>query len=122
MKKVIGFMIIIATFAFVGLAKAQATQSLADDVRTATVREMLIAGNYAYLLVVEEDEEIWLATTPHLVNDIKYDDVIEFLSEVEMKDFHSKALDRTFASLWFVSRIRVKENDEAVDAAQEKLL
>jgi hypothetical protein len=122
MKKVIGSMVFIAVFAIAIVAKAQETQAPADGVRTATVKEMLIAGNYVYLLVVEEGEEVWLATTPHLVNDMNYGDVIEFLSEVEMVDFHSKGLDRTFASLWFVSRIQVKEDDATADAAEEKLL
>ncbi len=95
---------------------AQETQPPTEGVRTATVKEMQIAGSYVYLLVMEEDKEVWLATSPGFINDISYGDVIEFYSEVEMQDFHSKGLDRTFDAIWFISRIRVKPDDTAEEA------
>ncbi len=122
MKKFIGFMAIITVFAFASLTQAEESRSPADGVRTASVKEMLIAGNYVYLLVVEEGEEIWLATAPHSVNNIKYGDIIEFLAEVEMQDFHSNGLNRTFDSLWFVSRIRIKQDDAIDGGAEEEIL
>jgi hypothetical protein len=98
---------------------AQEAQSPEDGIRTATVKEMQIAGSYVYLLVVEQGEEAWLATSPGFIKDIKYGDDIEFIGEVEMQDFHSKALDRTFESIWFVAKIRVKPVDTADASAKE---
>ena len=102
--------VLVVGLALSGLAIAQDTAQPESDFRTATVKEMQIAGSYVYLLVMEEDKEVWLATSPGFIKDISYGDVVEFYSEVEMQDFHSKGLDRTFSSLWFVSKIRVKED------------
>lgn len=99
-------------------AVAQDEVPSADDVRTATVQEMQIAGSYVYLRVDENGEEVWLATTPGFIKGISYGDVVEFYAEVEMQDFHSKGLDRTFDSIWFISRIRVKP-EEGAEAASE---
>ncbi len=101
---------VVAVIATSGLSIAQDQGQPESDVRTATVTQMQIAGSYVYLQVVEDGEEVWLATSPGFIKDINYGDVIEFLSDVEMQDFHSKALDRTFKSLWFVSQVRVKQD------------
>jgi hypothetical protein len=122
MKRIIILMLSMAIFASPAVLPAQEAQPSVDSTRIAIVKEMLIAGNYVYLLVVEEGEEIWLATGPHFVNNIKYGDIIEFLAEVEMQDFHSNGLDRTFASLWFVSRIRVKQDDATDGGTEEETL
>jgi hypothetical protein len=111
--------ILLASLAFAGPAVAQDTAESAIDVRTATVTEMQIAGSYVYLRVMEGDKEVWLATSPGFIKDISYGDVVEFYSEVEMQDFHSKGLDRTFDSIWFISRIRVKPEETAEDSVAE---
>jgi len=113
MKKIITIMLITAAFTLSGLSAAQEEQSPADNVRTATVKQMQIAGSYVYILVDEDGEEAWLATSPGFIKEITYGDVIEFVGDVEMQDFHSKALDRTFESLWFVGQIRVKQDGAA---------
>ena len=102
---------LLAAFSFSGLATAQETSEPPTNIRTATVKEMQIAGSYVYLLVVEGAEETWLATSPGFIKEINYGDVIEFVGDVEMQDFHSNALDRTFKSLWFVAQIRLKQDD-----------
>lgn len=119
MKNAITLMSLIVAIAFSGLSASQEAQAPVDGIRTATVKEMQTAGNYVYLFVVEEDGESWLATTPGFVTDIETGDVIEFLAEVEMQDFRSKALNRTFDSLWFVSRIRLKKDDAKGGSATE---
>jgi hypothetical protein len=103
----------LAIAAFSGMAVAQETGHPEINVRTATVSEVQIAGSYAYIMVNENGNEVWLATSPDLIKGIKYGDVIEFVGDLEMQDFHSKGLDRTFESLWFIGRIRIKSNDTA---------
>ena len=119
MKNAITVVLFVAAIAFSGLSASQEAQAPVDGIRTATVKEMQTAGNYVYLLVVEEGKESWLATTPGFVTDIKEGDVIEYLGEVEMQDFHSKALNRTFDSLWFVSQIRKRKDDATDGSASE---
>ena len=118
MKKFITHVLLITALVFSGLVAAQEAQSTEDALRTATVKEMQIAGSYVYILGIEEGEEVWLATTPGFIKGISYGDVIEFSGEVEMQDFHSKALDRTFDSIWFISRIRVKTDDATAEGAE----
>ena len=112
MNKLITHLLIITALVLSGYSTAQEIESSADATRTATVKEMQIAGSYVYLLVDEQGEDIWLATSPGFIKDISYGDVVEFFGEVEMQDFHSNGLDRTFESLWFVSKIRVIQADE----------
>ncbi len=111
-KKLVTHLLIVAALVLSGHAIAQEAASPEDGVRTATVKEMQIAGSYVYLLVDEQGEETWLATSPGFMKDISYGDVVEFYGEVEMQDFHSKGLNRTFESLWFISKIRVKQVEE----------
>ena len=122
MKSVIRKLTVLSLFLAVsvlsGLVTAQEAPLQDDASRTATVKEMQIAGSYVYILVDEQGEDVWLATAPKFINNISYGDVIEFYSEVEMQDFHSKALDRTFDSIWFISRIRVKPDDATAEGAE----
>ena len=122
LRSAMALLLFISATTFSGLSATQEAQQPVDSVRTATVKEMQIAGSYVYLLVVEDGEETWLATAPGFIKDIKYGDVIEFRGEVEMQDFHSNGLDRTFASLWFVSQIRLKPDDAMEGGAEEKPL
>ena len=119
MKKIITLMLITAAFTLSGFSAAQDAQGLTNDIHTATVKEMQIAGSYVYLLVVEDGEEAWLATSPEFIKDINYGDVIEYVGDVEMQDFHSKALDKTFETLVFVAQIRVKQDDAMESSAEE---
>ncbi len=111
-KKLVTHFLIVAALVFSGHAIAQEAASPEGGVRTATIKEMQIAGSYVYILAIEDGKEVWLSTSPGFVKDINYGDVVEFFGEVEMQNFHSKGLNRTFESLWFISKIRVKQSEE----------
>ena len=110
--------LVLAGLAFSAMAVAQEEAPPANDARIATVQEMQIAGSYVYLRVEESGEEVWLATTPGFIKGISYGDIVEFYAEVEMQDFHSKGLDKTFDSIWFISRIRVKPEEGAEEVSE----
>jgi len=63
------------------------------------------SGGYTYIEFEEEGKKFWVACpkTP-----VHVDDMIEFSRGMPMKDFHSKTLNRTFASILFVSYIKVE--------------
>ncbi|MET0008446.1 MAG: hypothetical protein ABW124_15515 [Candidatus Thiodiazotropha sp. 6PLUC9] len=73
----------------------------ADEVGTGTgtVKNVIDVGSYTYVQL--QQENIWIATT-HLA--IVAGDEIEFSGGMEMKDFYSKTLDRTFESIIFVQK------------------
>lgn len=64
------------------------------------VVSVIDASIYTYIEVAQGDKTIWLAA-PAVA--LKKDDNIRFSDGMEMKDFHSKTLDRTFPSIIFVN-------------------
>ena len=67
---------------------------------TGTVAETIEAGSYTYLRLEEPD--MWIATAPMAVS---VGDQGKFSGGMEMRDFHSKALDRTFDSIFFMQGV-----------------
>lgn len=63
------------------------------------------SGGYTYIEFKEKGRRFWVACpkTP-----VHVDDMIEFSRGLPMNDFHSKTLNRTFASILFVSYIKVE--------------
>jgi hypothetical protein len=66
------------------------------------VTEVVQASSYSYLKVKENFSERWVAVSKA---EIKPGDVYYYDSALEMKEFHSKDLDRTFEVVYFVNQI-----------------
>jgi hypothetical protein len=67
--------------------------------QTGTVAETMTAGGYVYIKL--EEQGTWLAANAFAVS---VGDKVRYSGGMEMNDFQSKALDRTFDSIWFVSQ------------------
>jgi len=91
---------------------ASAGFAAGDEVHTGTVTLAKTAGGYTYLKVKEADKEKWLAALPMSV---AVGDKVEYVGGDTMKDFKSKAMDQTFDSILFVSRIHVVNKDMPKD-------
>jgi type II secretory pathway pseudopilin PulG len=74
----------------------------AAELHTAVVQEVIQATSYTYLKVKEADNEFWIAVTKR---QIEPGATISFADALEMTDFQSKDLQRTFDKIYFVSRI-----------------
>lgn len=74
-----------------------------EQSRIGTVLEAKTVGQYVYLKLDEQGEEAWLAAMQF---EVSPGDEVEYLGGDAMTDFYSKSLDRTFASIRFVTRIR----------------
>lgn len=70
--------------------------------RAVIIEEMENAGDYTYLRVGEDGESYWIAVTRE---DFKPGETIYFSNFIEMKEFSSKELDRTFDQILFVDAI-----------------
>ncbi len=79
----------------------------------AVVEEVLQAREYTYLRVTENDAEKWLATSKMQA---KEGDTFYYVSGLEMKDFESKDLKRTFGSIFFVNAL----SDKPITASGSK--
>lgn len=80
----------------------KSTPDPAADSRTGEVVEVLQAPSYTYLRVKSEQGETWLAVSKR---EIEVGREVSYAPELEMNDFTSKELDRTFEKIYFVSRL-----------------
>ena len=67
--------------------------------QTGTVAETMTSGGYVYIRLEEQDK--WLAARTFAVS---VGDKVQYSGGMEMNEFESKSLDRTFESIWFVSQ------------------
>ncbi len=76
----------------------------ADNPNTHVVEvvEQTNASNYTYLKVKEKDKEYWIAV-PQMK--VEKGEVLYFTKSIEMKNFHSETLNKTFDSVLFVDDI-----------------
>jgi len=82
-------------------------QTIADtNVHTVVVQEVIQTSGYTYLRVKEDDSEFWIAVTKR---EIEAGSEFSFADALEMQNFKSKDLQRTFKTIYFVSNI--SDND-----------
>ena len=74
----------------------------AVDVHTVVVQEVIQATSYTYLKVKEADRDFWIAINKR---QIEPGATISFAGGLEMRNFESKDLQRTFEKIYFVNRI-----------------
>ena len=77
-------------------------ENKANGMHEVVVQEVLHVSEYSYIRVLENGVENWLAapTTPVEVGSTYYYDKF-----MEMKDFESKELNKTFETIYFLERI-----------------
>ncbi|KUG26859.1 nrfj [hydrocarbon metagenome] len=85
-------------------AAKQTTQSgMSSQTHKVTVKEVLQANAYTYILVDELGDEVWLAVTKR--DNIEEGMTLYYAGAMEMTNFYSTDLDRTFESVLFVQTI-----------------
>jgi len=73
---------------------------------TGTVAETMTSGGYVYIKF--EEQGVWIAANTFAVSK---GDKVQYSGGMEMNEFHSKSLDRTFESILFVSRASLVRED-----------
>lgn len=81
--------------------KSAADENLAPGVRKATVEEVIQTSNYSYIRISENGNENWIAITRQEVEKGKS---YYYVPGIEMNNFVSKELKRTFPSILFVDK------------------
>lgn len=66
------------------------------------VLDTMDSGGYTYVRIQAGNQEVWAAGPPTAV---QVGEEITAVGAMEMRDFHSNTLDRTFESLWFASTL-----------------
>ncbi len=82
---------------------AATPQTGTENGHVVEVKEAIHANTYTYLYVSEGDKEYWIATAKQPL-DVGM--ILGYDTGLEMKDFTSKEVDRTFESIWFVGKMR----------------
>ena len=103
--------IIYTTIVLIALLSCGQTQKSADnqsDVHKITVEEVLQTSSYTYLFGQVDGESQWLAT---LKLNASVGDTYYYNGGLEMVNFDSKELDRTFESVVFLQGVYTSEND-----------
>lgn len=85
--------------------KASESGPQADGSIKATVQEVVQASSYTYLRVKAGAEESWLAVTKR---DLEPGITVYFRPELQMENFNSKDLNRTFEKIYFVNELSSK--------------
>ena len=81
---------------------AQSAAPAGDQAVTGTVLETMDAANYTYVRVKTDSRELWAAASQFKV---AVGDKIVVSLDQPMEHFHSKALNRDFDVIYFVSRV-----------------
>jgi hypothetical protein len=87
-----------------GMKSGKVTEA-ENNPQRADVLEVLNGSSYTYLRVKRISQEEWIAIS---LSDIKAGDVIYYEGGLEMNNFESKELQRTFERIYFVSYISDK--------------
>lgn len=81
------------------------------------VTEVLESAGYTYAEVDTGSEKVWAATS---TTTTKAGDMIAFTTEMPMRDFHSKSMNRGFPLLYFVSEFITDQPAQAVTSAEQR--
>ncbi len=98
----VSFILLLTLFACQKSDQTKTSAALPNGVRSGVVEETLQASSYTYLKLKEADGEHWIAITKRELNP---GTTVYYKPDLEMKDFESKDLQRTFSSIFFVSAI-----------------
>jgi hypothetical protein len=82
-----------------------------NKVHKAVVKEVIHAAGYTYLNVTEKRKSTWIAI-PGM--DISKGEKISYSGGMEMTDFHSRELNRTFPSILFLEGIETSSKKKEV--------
>lgn len=77
-------------------------QEEVQDDRRIEVSEVIQASAYTYLKVTEGSQEKWMAITKQ---EVQTGDILYYDEALQMTNFHSKDLDRTFDVVYFVNQV-----------------
>ena len=81
--------------------------SAEEKINAGTVIFIKNVGNYSYIRLKEDGKKVWLAASPM---EVSVGDNVEYTGGDVMKKFESKAMNKTFDEIRFVTRIRVVRN------------
>lgn len=89
------------------------------DVHNVLVEEKIDASNYSYLKVKEKDKSFWIAVNKMEIEPGEY---VIFSKSMEMKNFRSESLNRTFESILFVDDAQKGGSNDQLKAPHQNIV
>lgn len=86
---------------------------------TVKVEEKTDASNYSYLKVSENNKEYWIAV-PQM--DVKPGETVSYSKFMEMKNFKSETLNKTFESVLFVDDAKKGDGNQSISSAHSNVV
>ena len=94
--------IILIAIPFINTEKGKKALDLPPGTHEVTIAEVIQTTKYTYFLVEEDESEYWIAVTKR---EGAQGDVIYYSNPLEMNNFVSKELGRTFPTIFFVQNV-----------------
>ncbi|MFH6769726.1 hypothetical protein V8G56_13315 [Gaetbulibacter aquiaggeris] len=79
-----------------------------EGIHKATAQEVLQVNQYTYIRVLEDGIEKWIAAP---TTDVKVGETYYYGKPMEMQNFESKELNKTFETIYFIEKISATEDD-----------
>jgi len=90
-----------------------------EGVHNVLVEDKLDASNYSYLKVAERGNSFWIAVNKMEINPGEY---VIFSKFMEMKNFKSESLGRTFESILFVDDAKKSGSEEQLKSPHQNIV
>ena len=82
--------------------------STEPEIHKGIVQEVLHVREYSYIRVLEDGKDLWLAVP---ITNVEKGGTYYYGKTMEMKNFESKELNKTFETIYFIERLSTTEND-----------
>lgn len=100
--------LLIAIF-FLSCNDAKTTQTaIGPEIHKGIVKEVLHVSEYSYVRILEDGQEKWLAVP---ITNVEQGGTYYYSNTMEMKNFESKELNKTFETLYFIEKLSTSEAD-----------
>ncbi|MHB8578650.1 MAG: hypothetical protein ACYDA4_02175 [Ignavibacteriaceae bacterium] len=123
MKRIFLVIAVLGLFGLTSCSKKnesnQPVQNLPAGTHAVKVLDNMDAAGYTYLQVDENGNQYWIAAPQTPVNK---GEIVYYTQGMEMKNFHSNTLNRTFDSIFFVQSISKEPSNNPVAAAHAPAL
>ena len=100
----------IISFAYASQSGSEEIQQQASGKIYGKVTDVLEAAGYTYAEVDTGKDKVWAAAT---TTPLKVGDMVAFTTEMPMQNFHSSAMNRDFAMIYFVNRFITDDASQA---------
>ena len=118
MNRLIG-LILVVVFSLTACKKEENKDvNLPAGMHAVKVTEFMNVSNYTYLHVLENGNDYWIAA-PQMK--AEKGETLYYTQGMEMKDFHSDALNKTFPSIYFVQSISANmQQDQSLSSVHQQ--